>query len=84
MRLQFQKQAYRSAAMHTRNRIATVRLIHGVFGRMNVTIGAGSGGGKPTKVQSIIEDELTKCQFDGDVRIVRYSKTPTFGSSRNS
>ncbi len=47
-------------------------------------IGAGSGGGKSTNVQSIIEDELTKCQFDGDVRIVRYSKTPTFGSSRNS
>ena len=40
-------------------------------------IGAGSGGGKSTNVQSIIEDELTKCQFDGDVRIVRYSKTPT-------
>jgi len=39
-------------------------------------IGAGSGGGKPAKVQSIIEDELTKCQFDGEVRIVRYSKTP--------
>ena len=40
-------------------------------------IGAGSGGGKSTKVQSIIEDELTKCHFDGEVRIVRYSKTPT-------
>jgi O-acetyl-ADP-ribose deacetylase (regulator of RNase III) len=40
-------------------------------------IGAGSGGGKPAKVQSIIEDELAKCQFDGEVRIVRYSKTPT-------
>jgi O-acetyl-ADP-ribose deacetylase (regulator of RNase III) len=35
-------------------------------------IGAGSGGGKPAKVQSIIEDELTKCQFDGEVRIVRF------------
>ena len=40
-------------------------------------IGAGSGGGKSTKVQSIIEDELTKCPFDGEVRIVRYSRTPT-------
>ncbi|GIW79455.1 MAG: hypothetical protein KatS3mg105_1262 [Gemmatales bacterium] len=39
-------------------------------------IGAGSGGGNPAKVQSIIEDELTKCDFDGEVRIVRYSKTP--------
>jgi O-acetyl-ADP-ribose deacetylase (regulator of RNase III) len=40
-------------------------------------IGAGSGGGNPAKVQSIIEDELTKCQFDGEVRIIRYAKTPT-------
>lgn len=40
-------------------------------------IGAGSGGGKAEKVQRIIEDELTKCQFDGEVRIVRYVKTRT-------
>ena len=40
-------------------------------------IGAGSGGGTPDKIQSIIQDELTKCQFDGEVRIIRYSKTPT-------
>lgn len=38
-------------------------------------IGAGSGGGKAAKVQKIIEDELAKCQFDGEVRIVRYSKS---------
>jgi O-acetyl-ADP-ribose deacetylase (regulator of RNase III) len=37
-------------------------------------IGAGSGGGKPSMVQSIIEDELTICQFEGEVRVVRYSK----------
>lgn len=35
-------------------------------------IGAGSGGGKPEKIQALIQDELTKCEFDGDVRIVRY------------
>ncbi len=40
-------------------------------------IGAGSGGGKPAKVQSIIEEELANCQYDGEVRIVRYAKTPT-------
>jgi O-acetyl-ADP-ribose deacetylase (regulator of RNase III) len=40
-------------------------------------IGAGSGGGKSSRVQSIIEDELTKCQFDGEVRIVRYVNKPT-------
>lgn len=38
-------------------------------------IGAGSGSGNPEKVQAIIEDELTKCQFDGEIRIVRYAKT---------
>jgi O-acetyl-ADP-ribose deacetylase (regulator of RNase III) len=37
-------------------------------------IGAGSGGGKPDRIQSLIEDELTKCDFDGDIRIVRYRK----------
>jgi O-acetyl-ADP-ribose deacetylase len=37
-------------------------------------IGAGSGGGKSTIVQSIIEDELSRCQFDGEVRIVRYCR----------
>ena len=38
-------------------------------------IGAGSGGGQSLKVQSIIEDELAKCDFDGEVRIVRYCKS---------
>lgn len=37
-------------------------------------IGAGSGGGNPAKVQALIEDELTHCTFDGEVRIVRYRK----------
>jgi O-acetyl-ADP-ribose deacetylase len=40
-------------------------------------IGAGSGGGKPNLIQSIIENELANCHFDGEVRIVRYTKTPT-------
>lgn len=35
-------------------------------------IGAGSGGGNPDRVQAIIEDELTRCTFDGEVLIVRY------------
>lgn len=39
-------------------------------------IGAGSGGGRTEKVQSIIESELSQCQFDGEVRIVRYCATP--------
>lgn len=35
-------------------------------------IGAGSGGGDPAKVQAIIEEELQRCEFPGQVRIVRY------------
>jgi len=40
-------------------------------------IGAGSGGGKSDKVLSIIQDELAKVKFDGDVVIVRYRKNAT-------
>lgn len=40
-------------------------------------IGAGSGGGKSDRVQYIIESELADCQYDGEVRIVRYTKGPT-------
>ncbi len=35
-------------------------------------IGAGSGGGDPNQVQAIIESELERCEFPGEVRIVRY------------
>jgi len=28
------------------------------------------------KIQKFIEDELHRCSFDGDVRIVRYTRTP--------
>jgi O-acetyl-ADP-ribose deacetylase (regulator of RNase III) len=37
-------------------------------------IGAGSGGGNADRIQSIIEDELANCHFDGDVRVVRYRR----------
>ena len=49
-------------------------------------IGAGSGGGKADRVQSIIEDELAKCPFDGDVLVVRHCKAlrsdPIHGSGK--
>lgn len=35
-------------------------------------IGAGSGGGKPERVEAMMRDELAKTDFDGEVRIVRY------------
>lgn len=38
-------------------------------------IGAGSGGGDPDTVQSLIVDELARCDFDGKVIVVRYRKS---------
>ncbi len=35
-------------------------------------IGAGTGGGRPSQVLSIMQDELATIEFDGDVRLVRY------------
>ena len=37
-------------------------------------IGAGSGGGKPDSILSMIQNELDTIEFDGDVVIVRYRK----------
>ena len=37
-------------------------------------IGAGTGGGSPDKVVSLIEDELGNCTFDGLARIVRFRR----------
>jgi len=35
-------------------------------------IGAGSGGGKAEKVLGWMVDELSKIEYSGDVRIVKY------------
>lgn len=35
-------------------------------------IGAGSGGGKADRVLRWMEDELSRIEYEGDVRIVRY------------
>lgn len=37
-------------------------------------IGAGSGGGRPERVQEIIVDTLSEIEFDGFVTIVRHAK----------
>lgn len=37
-------------------------------------IGAGSGGGRPDRVASLILEELSQCEFPGEVRVVRYRK----------
>ncbi|MBX3448536.1 MAG: macro domain-containing protein [Planctomycetaceae bacterium] len=46
-------------------------------------IGAGSGGGNPERVQNLIVDELSRCEFDGEVRVVRYRPKRT-GATPNS
>jgi len=37
-------------------------------------IGAGSGGGNPASVQAMIQNELSKLDYPGEVRVVRYRK----------
>lgn len=37
-------------------------------------IGAGSGGGKAAEVQEWMLDELSRVEFPGEVRLVRYKK----------
>jgi O-acetyl-ADP-ribose deacetylase (regulator of RNase III) len=40
-------------------------------------IGAGSGGGDSHQIERLILDELSRCEFDGDVIVVRYAKRAT-------
>jgi O-acetyl-ADP-ribose deacetylase (regulator of RNase III) len=71
---------WRSSERSIRDSVRNAISIAQVRGYASVAlplIGAGSGGGKSSRVQSIIENELTKCQFDGEVRIVRYVNKPT-------
>lgn len=68
---------WRSSEKSIRDSVRNAIIIAAARGYRSIAmplIGAGSGGGKPEKVQSIIEDELSKCHFDGEVRIVRYRK----------
>jgi O-acetyl-ADP-ribose deacetylase (regulator of RNase III) len=37
-------------------------------------IGAGSGGGSETEIETIMLDELSRCPFEGEVRLVRFTK----------
>lgn len=38
-------------------------------------IGAGSGGGDPYRIQKTMTDELSKLDYSGEIRIVRYGRT---------
>lgn len=71
---------WRSSEKSIRDSVRNAMLIAHKQGYQSVAlplIGAGSGGGNPQKVQSIIEDELSNCQFDGEIRIVRYTRSST-------
>ena len=39
-------------------------------------IGAGSGGGNENEIEAIMLDELGRCEFEGEVRLVRFEKSP--------
>lgn len=39
-------------------------------------VGAGSGGGNETEIEAIMLEELSRCLFEGEVRIVRFAKSP--------
>ena len=68
----FWRSSERSIRNSVRNAMANSRGFHSIAFPL---IGAGSGGGNAERIESIIIDELTQCQFDGEVRVVRYSKT---------
>jgi O-acetyl-ADP-ribose deacetylase len=51
----------------------TVATAHGFRSLAIPLIGAGTGGGKPQQVLAIMQDELAKQEFEGEVRIVVFS-----------
>lgn len=69
---------WRSSERSIRDSVRNAMALAAMRGYLSIAIpliGAGSGGGKPDRVQSFIESELVACPFDGEVRIVRYTKT---------
>jgi O-acetyl-ADP-ribose deacetylase (regulator of RNase III) len=47
---------------------------HGFHSLAFPLIGAGTGGGKPEHVLAMMQDELAMLEFDGEVRIVVFSR----------
>jgi len=47
---------------------------HGFHSLAFPLIGAGTGGGSADTVMAIMEDELSRCKFDGLIRIVRFRR----------
>ena len=63
----------RSIRDSTRNAVA-LATEHGFESLAFPLIGAGTGGGSPDNVFSMMEDELANCDFDGLIRIVRFRR----------
>jgi len=61
----------RSIRDSTRNAIA-LAVEHDVNSIAFPLIGAGTGGGSPDDILKMMQDELSGCDFDGLVRIVRF------------
>ena len=57
-----------------RNALAIAR-DKGYFSVAMPLIGAGSGSGNATEIEAIMLDELGRCEFEGEVRIVRFKKS---------
>jgi len=47
---------------------------HGFSSLAFPLIGAGTGGGNPEQVLAMMQDELSKLDFDGEVRIIVFAK----------
>lgn len=67
----FWRSSERSIRESVRNAVAIARE-SGFRSVAMPLIGAGSGGGDPDQVEALIADELSQCEFDGEVRIVRF------------
>lgn len=63
----------RSIRNSTRNAVVLAAK-HGFETMAFPLIGAGTGGGSEDEVQSLMLDELAKCDFAGVIRIVRFQR----------
>ncbi|HKB00913.1 MAG TPA: macro domain-containing protein [Gemmataceae bacterium] len=66
---------WRSSEWSVRDSVRNAMALAKVKGYRSIAfplIGAGSGGGKADRVQDWMEQELSRIDYDGEVRIVRY------------
>jgi O-acetyl-ADP-ribose deacetylase len=63
----------RSIRSSVRSALALAK-VHGIRSIAMPLIGAGTGGGKPEEVERIMVQEAEASAFDGEVRIVKFSR----------